>query len=53
MRQRQRLNQKLGFEFGPFGNGGRPIGAGQDSHHGNDDDAHQRMFDIDVGTRIL
>src|SRR5438477_8917014 len=46
MRQRQRLQKKLRFVLRPLRNGRGPPSAGEHSHHCDDDDADERMFDI-------
>src|SRR5262249_14338720 len=38
---------------GRSGDGGRPVGAGQDRHQGDDDDADQGMLAMDRGARVL
>src|SRR5216684_1846657 len=53
MRQRQRLKKKFFFEFGPACDGCGSIGASEDCHHSDNDDADERMFDIDAGAWIL
>ena len=47
------LQEKFLFGDGPLGDRRRPAGTGQHGHHGDDDDADQRMLPIDGGTRIL
>ena len=53
MRQRQRLQKKLFFQFSPACDGRGSIGAGKDSHHSDHDNAYERMFDINRGARVF
>ena len=46
MRQRQRSKKKVLFEFGPACDRRGAVGTGEDCHHRDNDDAHERMFDI-------
>ena len=46
-------SKELFLGLGPAGNGGRPTGAGQDRHQGDDDDADQGMLAIDGRTGVL
>ena len=46
-------HEELFLEGGPPSDGGRAAGAGQDGHHGDDDDADQGMLAIDRGARVL
>src|SRR6202040_63175 len=51
--QVQDLQEKFFFDLGPSGNSRRPTSPSQNRHHGDNDDADQRMFPIDGRTRVL